>query len=506
MRGTFRTCVWLLACLALLAACGGRSTATQSGGVSSDNARPPRTVPDGDWTTFDYNSQRSGVGPAETGITAGDLGRLRRRVVQLDGTVDSSAIQLHGVSIRSRKRDVIVMSTTYGRTIALDPGTGAKLWEYTPDDISAYQGSAQVTTATPVADPSRRYVYAASPDGRIHKLALASGREVRSRGWPARVTFSPTREKIASAVNVSGNSLITVTGGYLGDTPPYQGHVVMIDRASGRITHVFNTLCSNRRQLIQPSSCGASDSAIWARAGAVIEPGTRRILLATGNAPFNGVTDWGDSVLELAPDASRLLHNWTPRNQAQLNTSDADLGSTAPALLPETHGLRLAVQGGKDGHLYLLNLNRLDGTGGAAGPRTGGELQEIPAPGGDQVFTAPAVWTHAGRTYVFVANGSGTAAYVLGGGGHPVLSVAWSNSTAGTSPVAAGGLLYVYDPADGSLVIRRPTNGAMLGSLAAAGGHWNSPIVLGGRIIVPVGNYQTHSTSGTVYIYHLPGR
>jgi hypothetical protein len=238
----------------------------------------------------------------------------------------------------------------------------------------------------------------------------------------------------------------------------------------------------------------------------VIEPGSGRILVATGNGQFDGATFWGNSVLELTPDASRLLHNWTPVNQAQLSSSDTDVGSTAPALLPPTGGYRLAVQGGKDGNLYLLNLNRLDGTRGGAGPRTGGELQQISSPGGGEVFTAPAVWSNAGQTYVFVADGSGTTAYVLGGGNHPRLSVAWEKGTPGTSPVVAGGLLYIYDQSDGELIIRRPTDGALLVSLAAGSGHWNSPIVVGGRIIVPEGNYMDHAGSGVVDIYHLPGR
>jgi hypothetical protein len=105
---------------------------------------------------------------------------------------------------------------------------------------------------------------------------------------------------------------------------------------------------------------------------------------------------------------------------------------------------------------------------------------------------------------VFVADGSGSAAYVLGRNHR--LSVAWQNNTPGTSPVLAGGLLFIYDAVDGGLTIRRPTSGQLLRSMPAEAGHWNSPIVVGGRIVLPEGNYMDHATSGTVDIYHLPGR
>lgn len=512
--------VWaaLVACTAALAGCGGSatsisatpsvaSTTAQTAGATVARARPAAHVPEADWLRFDYDAQRSGVGPAATGITARNLHTLRLRTVNLPGTVDASAIELHGVTVGGRRRDVIVMTTTYGRTLALDPGTGRLLWEFTPADIGSYQGSSQFTTSTPIADPDRAFVYAASPDGRIHKLALATGREVHSGGWPVSVTFDATHEKIAAALNISGNSVVVTTGGYIGDIPPYQGHVVMIDRNSGRITAVWNALCSNVHGLIDPPrSCSASDAAIWAREGAVIEPGTGRILVATGNAPFNGSTDWGDSVLELSPDGRQLVHNWTPTDQASLNSDDLDLGSTAPAVLPVFHGRRLAVQGGKAGVLDLLDLDRLDGTTGGPGPRTGGQLQQLSAPGSTDVFSAPAVWTHAGKTFVFVGTNAATWAYVLGGsGGAPRLSIAWQSSDGGTSPVIAGGLLYVYDP-NGSLDVYAPTTGRKLISLPAGSGHWNSPIVVGGRIMLPVGNANDHATSGTLDIFHLPGR
>ena len=463
-------------------------------------------VPSGDWPTFDYDAARRGVGPV-TGITAGNLHRLRVRVVHLDGTVDSSAIELHAVKLRGRSRDVVIVTTAYGKTIAIDAATGARLWEYTPRDYPSYAGSAQITTATPVADPDRGFVYAASPDGYVRKLAIGSGHQV----WAARTTFDASKEKIGVALNIDGDRVLVALGGYDGDAPTYEGHVVSIDRASGHVAAVWNAECSDRHALIDPPDSCKSDtsfggSAIWARAGVVVEPGGARVLVATGNGPFDGRTNWGDSVLELGAGGLSLLHNWTPSDQASLNSADTDLGSTAPALLPAVHGIRLAVQGGKDGKLHVLNLSRIDGTPGGAGPRTGGEVQDIDAPGGAGVFTAPAVWTHAGRTYVFVADDSGTAGYALAGGGSPHLVQVWSNGTAGTSPVVAGGLLYVYDEQDGSLRVYGPAGGNQVGSLAAASGHWNSPIAVGGRVILPTGDYHDHADTGELFIWHLPGR
>ena len=481
-----------IACAAALAACGGGAAHSSSPPPVQANAYPPagalaavKSVPDGDWSTFDYDSDRTGDGPAATGITPANAAGLGRRVVHIDGVADSSPIQVNAVRVRGHVRDVVVVTTTFGHTIAFDPSTGATLWEFVP------ARSAHIATASPVLDPDRQYLYAASPDGLIHKLAVATGRQV----WKARITFDPTREKIEGALNISGSYVVAATGGYYGDAPTYQGHLALIDRSSGHVAHVWNSLCSDRHELIDPPrSCHFSDSAIWGRSGAVVEPGSGRLFIATGNGPFNGSTNWGDSALELSPDATAVLHSWTPTNQLQLNNSDTDVGSTSPALL----GGGLVVQGGKDGLLALLGLDRL-GVG-----QTGGQLQQVPSPGGGEVLSAPAVWQHAGRPWLFVADDSGTAAYVLSNGR---LHQVWQDGSAGTSPVVAGGLLYVYDELSGRLRILRPASGATVATLPAADGHWSSPIVLGGRIILPVGgSIANDATSGVVFVYHVPGR
>jgi hypothetical protein len=200
-----------------------------------------------------------------------------------------------------------------------------------------------------------------------------------------------------------------------------------------------------------------------------------------------------------------LLHNWTPTDQADLDSHDLDLGSTSPALLPPFHGYRLAVQAGKAGVVDLLNLDALDGGHGAAGPRLGGQLDQVATPGDSEVLTAPAVWSHGGHVYIFIGDGSGTGAYELVDAGRPRLRQVWEIGSPGTSPVIAGGLLYVYDPG-GTINVLRPASGRVIRALPAGSGHWNSPIVIGGRIVEPTGAYGSGASSSAIDIWHLPGR
>jgi len=442
----------------------------------------------GDWTRFGYDAARRNAGPGSTGITAANVGSLRRQRVALPGTADSSPIYLRGVTVRGKRHDVFVLTTSYGRTLALEADTGARLWLFTPRGYSSWAGSYRITNSSPVSD--RRFVWAGAPDGRIHKLALATGREI----WSRAITRLPAREKLGTALNLSRGLVLATTGGYVGDAPPYQGHVAAIDARSGRLVHVWNALCSDRHALIAPSSCSESGSAIWARSGVVVLPGSGRLLVATGDGKWDGRRHWGDSVVMLSPNAARLLQNWTPTDAARLETGDIDLGSTAPALVSSG----LVVQSGKDAKLRLLSLAHLNGTA-RAGARQGGELQTLSL--GEGLFSAPAVWRSGGRTWVFVATGGSTRGWALSGGR---LQLVWQKAAAGTSPVVAGGLLYVYDPAGGGLRVRRPTDGVEVATLPAGSGHWSSPIATDGRIALPEGDANEHRTSGVLDIYRLP--
>ena len=468
----------------LVAACtsGGSSappTATTRPGPATTTLAPPDGAA---WPLFGYDAARSNAFDADTGITAADLDQLRRERVELPGTPDSSPIYVRGR---------LFVTTSYGKVVAIDANTGKIVWTFVPEGIESWEGTSQITQASPAADPDEGHVYSYSPDGKLHKLSVANGREVRSEGWPAVVTRDPSHEKSAPALNLVGDLVLVATGGYIGDAPPYQGHVVAVDRRSGRLVNVFNTLCSDRAGLLDPTSCPESGSAIWGRGGVVVDPDSGNLLVSTGNGAWNGSTYWGDSVLVLSPDAGQLRASYTPENEEELDAGDVDLASTSPAVVPP----HLVVQGGKDGLLRVLDLREL-GRG-----EKGGEASVTDAPGRVGVFTAPTVWRAESTTWVFVATSAATAAYVLRDG---ALKQRWENETSGTSPVLAGGLLYVYDPGGSGLHVYDPQSGNEQAVLPAGGGHWNSPIVIDGIVALPEGNANDHRTTGTLDIYRLP--
>jgi PQQ-like domain len=450
----------------------------------SDNVAPGH-----DWTQFGYDDARTSTSTAPTGIDEKNVGSMRRQQVTLDGTVDASAIYLSDVPVGAAPHDALFVTTTYGKTIAINANTGAILWTYTPPDYQSWTKSPQITNSTPVADPGREFIYAASPDGHIQKLAVADGHAV----WSTAVTSLPQKEKVASPLSYYAGHIIAVTGGYIGDAPPYQGHVAILDAATGKLLHVWNSLCSDRAGIIAPNECPESGSAIWGRAGAVIDSATGDIYVATGNGRWDGKTYWGDAVLRLDSSATHMLGNYTPSNSNALADADADIGSASPALVSGGD----IVQAGKDGKIRLLSGTSMTG----AAPHSGGELQAVSTPAGNRVFTAVAVRRSGSATSVFITDNDGTSAWTVSGGKiYPL----WENHNGGTSPVIAGGLLYVYDAHGGGLRVYQPSSGSLVTTLPCGNGHWNSPIVFDHMIVLPEGTSRDHATTGVLDIWRLP--
>ncbi len=562
------------------------------------------------WLQFNGDPQHSGANTREKTILPGNVSALKLWFqVTLPGNADGAPVYLSAVSTPGGVRDLIFVTTINGWIVALDGRTGATVWSHQNGPGSCHiNNGANVcyTTSSPAIDPNLAYVYSYGLDGSVHKYQVGNGSEVTSGGWPEPVTLKPYNEKGSSALSIATASggasyLYVASAGYPGDAGDYQGHITAINLADGS-QKVFNANCSDQAvhfvETPGTPDCPAVQSAIWARPGVVYSAANNRIYMATGNGDFLPAGhDWGDTVFALNPDGTgsngnpldtytpadfqtlqntdadlgstdvailpvplsssvqhlavqggkdqllRLLNldnlsgqggpghtggeigapisvpqggmvltqpavwinpadgstwvfvangspldTYTPADFQTLQNTDADLGSTDVAILPAppTSSVQhLAVQGGKDQLLRLLNLDNLSGQGGTG--HTGGEIgAPIPVPQGGMVLTQPAVWTNPadGSTWVFVANSSGLSALKLVvSGGVPSLSLEWKNASGGTSPVVAAGVLYY---ARGGLVQAvNPLTGAILWSNnQIANIHWESPIVDNGALYI----------------------
>ncbi len=461
------------------------------------------------WLAFDGGGARSGANYAEGAITPSTVSHLTQFWhVTLPAVVDGSPVEQPNVVINGVSHDMLFVTTTTGSLLAIDAQSGNILWraDHPAGSCMINNGSTPCyTTSSPAIDPNGQYVYTYGLDGYAHKHVITTGAEITTGGWPELITLKPYDEKGSSSLNIGDGYLYVTTAGYPGDHGNYQGHVVTINLATGAQT-VFNAICTNQPvHFVEHGSpdCDTTRAAIWARAGAVIDPVLNGILMATGNGDFDGVGhDYGDSVIRLNLNGTGAngypLDSYTPSDFQQLEDGDLDLGSSAPALLVQQQGSRtpfMAFQIGKDGVARLINRQNLSGRGGPA--HYGGEVYHLDLSQYGEVLTQPVAWLNRDHTqWIFVANDSGLTALTVSTNkyGYSSLNVVYHNSDSGSSPFFAGGLLYVQG--NGILRALIPTTGQQMWSAPVGSLHWQSPIVVNGMVF-------TTDNDGGMYAFHL---
>jgi hypothetical protein len=465
------------------------------------------------WLQFGGGETHQRNDTTETNLTLADVSGLQQVWnTSLPATADGAPVVTE-VDVGGTWMDLALVLTINGELIAVNLHTGAQLWSLsfpippncivTDFDVPCYTPSSPAVIGN--------YVYAYGLDGTVHKVALQTGTEVTTGGWPVTVTDKPTVDKGSSSLSyataANGHTYLYMTTASWGGQGDYQGHLVAIDVATASSV-VFNTLCSNQTVLFQNApatpDCPDIHSGVWARSGTTYDPALDRLFIASANGPYDPTNfEWGDSVLALHPDGTgdgtgNPVDSFTPTNFQQLEDDDLDLGSTLPAIIPTPTGSNVAnlgVQGGKSGTLYLLNLADLSGQGGPG--HVGGELQSIPVPQGGQVLSAPAVWTNPadGTVWVFVGNLNGISALTVdvGPDGTPQLTPRWTRTDViATSPLVAdnvlfaagGGLQVPFSPGPGTMEAMDPTTGVSAWSTATGTIHWQSPVVTSGYVLL----------------------
>jgi hypothetical protein len=184
-----------------------------------------------------------------------------------------------------------------------------------------------------------------------------------------------------------------------GDQGPYHGWLLAYDALNLSLVGVFNTAPNSQSGVSSDNPPYIDQSGIWQSGGQITSDASGNVYVMTGNGAFDTTLNtagfpangnYGDSFVKIAMDPTttptnqnvngwglKVVDYFTPYNQATLNTSDGDVGDTAPMLLPASVGSSthqdLLIGGTKAGTVYLLDANNM----GKFNATANNDVQEI---------------------------------------------------------------------------------------------------------------------------------
>jgi hypothetical protein len=342
---------------------------------------------------------RTGANTSETILTPADVnannfGELFSDAV--DGQVYAQPLYVQNLSISGGIHNVVFVCTENNSVYAFDADTpGITYWQtnlgtpFDPSIISCTDLTPVVgITGTPVIDLSSGTLYvdtalSAGPAHELHALDITTGNE--KFGGPVTISasgFSATYDAQRPGLLLL-NGVVYVGFGSHCDHQPTNGtyHGLVLGYNATNLTQLYSFN-------ITPTGV---EGGVWSGGMAPAADTNGNIYVMTGNGTFDGITNYGESMIKLSGSLS-VQDYATPSNWSTLNNDDSDFGSGGAVLLP-TH---YAVGMGKDGNLCLADINNMGHVGNFA--------QEFMAEStvGDTVGKSPVYWQGPSLQYLFV--------------------------------------------------------------------------------------------------------
>jgi hypothetical protein len=355
--------------------------------------------------TYHNDLSRDGVNSQEYALNTSTVKGAtfgKRFACAIDAAAYAQPLWVANVAIGGGTHNVVVAATQHDTVYAFDADASPcrTYWSQsllnngekwvTSGDVNTNDINPDIgIVGTPVIDPGTNtiYVVSKSKNGsnfhqRLHALSLTDGSEkfngpqdiaFNSGG----VNFNPlTQNQRAGLALVNG--VVYVAYASHGDNPTYYGWIVGYSASSLNQVSLFN------------DDPGSGFGGIWMSGGAPAADSNGNLYVITGNGNFDGNTQFGDSFLKLSTSGGISVSSFfSPSNQASENSSDLDFGSGGAAILvdpssgPVPH---LAIGGGKDGKMFLLNRDNLGGNSN----NDGGAVQAFSV--GNMIFATPAFW------------------------------------------------------------------------------------------------------------------
>ena len=128
----------------------------------------------------------------------------------------------------------------------------------------------------------------------------------------------------------------------------------------------FNARDLSQRLAVFQSTPTGRKGGIWQAGRGIASDRAGNIYVATAGGAYDGITNFGSSVLKFAPRSLKLIDWSTPKNHEFLFLENIDISAGGVTLIPNS---QLMFAGGKEGVIYLLNretMGKLEGEN--AGP------------------------------------------------------------------------------------------------------------------------------------------
>lgn len=453
----------------------GPAPTTGSGGATGAS---PGIATNSSWTVY------HGV-PLGTGV-AGVVDLTGARQVfaspSLKGQLYGEPLEWNGrVYVATTADDVYALSATTGAVRwSVHVGTAVPSSDLPCGDISPTVG----IVGTPVIDPARAELFAVAdelvggtPAHHLIGVDLTTGTVVLNQDVdpPGAVTADILQR---TGLNLDGGRVVFGFGGNDGDCAQYHGWVESVPEAGGT-PDLYEV----------DAGAGQSQGAVWMGGAAPEVDAAGHVWVATGNGSVHQAAqgyDGSDSVVKLTA-AMTKVGLFAPTSWAQDNADDYDLGSSAPAVLPDG----LAVQEGKSHRAYLLDADKLGGVGG--------QLATLTDACDDDVDGGDAVSRTGSGLVVYLPCLSGVVALSVQAS-PPALHVLWQTSTGSSGPpIVAGGLVWTIDRS-GAVYGLDPATGDAVETLGvgAEANHFPTPSVGAGLLLVPsASNVVAFAGTGT---------
>ncbi|HTJ25282.1 MAG TPA: glycosyltransferase family 39 protein [Candidatus Limnocylindria bacterium] len=506
-------------------------------------------------------------------VASGRFGKLFE--LPVDGQTYAQPLVVTGVDVPGAgRRTLLLVATENDSVYAFDAHSGAALWRHTfagccgvsaaPAERLSDEPCESVSpvvgvSSTPVVDRRTQTLYVVAKTmmrdrggvrfaNTLHALSLRTGAD-RQRPVPITASTSLSLRGLFAPGHAFRHGLrrLLPGGDHAALDPRAQYNRPGLLLANGNVYVAFGSHCdvpqshgwvvAFRAADLAPAGAfvttrdwdDESLGSVWQAGFGLTSDPAGNVYFTTGNGPFNaheGGRDFGDSLLRLSPDLTRVRDYFTPFTQRELAANDGDFGGGGMIALPDGSGPypRLAVASSKVRAIFLLDRDHL-GRYAEGGPDrvlqmigddrdathwcigTCGGPAYYAGPRGELIFN---VWAlDALRAYrltrgarpelVEVAHsantfpGSGGAIpSVSSNGGRAGTGIVWSLTRPNIRDVRTVPIeLYAYDAADVSRVLYR---GAVSLWPNAVGHPFLTPTIAGGRVYV--GGYRSVSVFG----------